>query len=73
MTDMLEIRGDRVVIRCEPRLTARLNRIADTHYEGNRSHAIRQAIRELIERTERLERLAQVEREMADIRTGTLP
>lgn len=49
---------ERFVFRLDKALIERLDRIAEERYEGNRSYATREAIRELIERYEHRKRSA---------------
>ena len=44
---------ERFVFRIDKSLIERLDRVAQEQFEGNRSYATREAIRELIERYER--------------------
>ena len=53
MTDQQTARTERIVLRADKAFVDRLDAVARARFEGNRSVAVRQAVRELIERYER--------------------
>lgn len=54
MTDQQAPRTERIVLRADKPFLDRLDAVARDRFEGNRSVAVRQAVRELIERYERM-------------------
>lgn len=52
-SQVAERKEGQVVIRCEPTLLSRINRLAETQYTGNRSFMARLALTEFVDRKER--------------------
>ncbi len=47
-----EKKEERIVIRCEPSFIERATKVADARYAGNRSHMVRLAIDEFLDKNE---------------------